>query len=166
MRLARRPFISYTSSHFLWYFHVGTFWQFFFFLCYHNHVFQFGLRMKTHAIENPPFYADILWYGKAKLGTSCHANFLLGYEQKTTPNREREKQCTFVFNSYEGVYTGSSRLHTFSSSRARLKFILLVPLNFYHTSGSSRVFIPPYHLDFIHTSGLSRFFPYLWCMTV
>ena len=116
MRLARRPFISYTSSHFLWYFHVGTFWQFFFFLCYHNHVFQFGLRMKTHAIENPPFYADILWYGKAKLGTSCHANFLLGYEQKTTPNREREKQCTFVFNSSEGVYIGSSRLHTSGSS--------------------------------------------------
>ena len=28
--------------------------------------------------EFPPFYADILWYGQAKLGTSCHANFLLG----------------------------------------------------------------------------------------
>ena len=27
-----------------------------------------------------------------------------------------------------------------------------------HTSGTSRVFIPPVHLDFIHTSGSSRFF--------
>ena len=42
-----------------------------------------------------------------------------------------------------------------------LDFILSVHLD-RHTSGSSRVFIPPVHLDFIHTSGSSRFFSYLW----
>ena len=137
MRLARRPFISYTSSHFLWYFHVGTFWQFFFFLCYHYHVFQVGLRMKTHAIENPPFYADILWYGKEKLGTSCHANFLLGYEQKTTPNREREKQCKILnliffhwnFEKWEAGSVSSAQpwmSNHLSKSTCRISFLSIV----------------------------------------
>ena len=57
------------SSHFLW-FHVSghSLTEFCFSICYKN----------GNTREFPPFYADILWYGQAKLGTSCHANFLLG----------------------------------------------------------------------------------------
>ena len=92
------------------------------------------------------------------------------------------------FCPFEGEYTGSSRLHTFGSSRPsylrfiqtiispvhlefsylqfiQISFIPLVHLDFFHTSGSSRTSYLRFIQSF-HTSGSSRLYSYLWFIQI